>query len=426
MIKPQVLILYAAFFTGMSAGLAAGSPLSTQQGERVVFIRGGSGTGGFLEGGSDEQLSDINNFSTSGGNHGFGQLAQLLTADGFVVEQVIEAATGPPVNFSALDLSRVSVLVLGSNNRRYTQLDVAAVTDFVAQGGGLLVISDANWGSNWGSAPTSDQSFLDPYGLVMNQDTSTYVSRDDQGDHLVPIDPILSGQNLGADSSDDVEAFDGEGVSPLTVGPTPAGVQVQILARAENNIHVNDSGNSGSFRQAGPDDAALVVAYFGNGAVVGHFDRNTFFNTNGAGTDITRFDNTQYALNIFRFLSGSVPQPYGEPKVNSLGGEARVVATQSPTAVMLGGYGAIPGTPTQFIMGTERDTLPAFGGQLLVGGTLNRLGVGLADAEGNWNDAFDVPPSTVAFTLTFQQIYRDTGDPTGVGLSSAVEAQFLP
>ena len=97
-IKPQVLILYAAFFTGMSAGLAAGSPLSTQQGERVVFIRGGSGTGGFLEGGSDEQLSDINNFSTSGGNHGFGQLAQLLTADGFVVEQVIEAATGSPVS----------------------------------------------------------------------------------------------------------------------------------------------------------------------------------------------------------------------------------------------------------------------------------------------------------------------------------------
>ena len=61
-----------------------------------------------------------------------------------------------------------------------------------------------------------------------------------------------------------------------------------------------------------------------------------------------------------------------------------------------------------------------------MGGTLNRLAVGLADAEGNWNDAFDVPPSTVAFTLTFQQIYRDTGDPTGVGLSSAVEAQFLP
>jgi len=39
------------------------------------------------------------------------------------------------------------------------------------------------------------------------------------------------------------------------------------------------------------------------GRIAGHFDRNTFFNTNGAGTDITRFDNLQYALNLFAWLA---------------------------------------------------------------------------------------------------------------------------
>jgi hypothetical protein len=408
------------------ACVTASPSFAAPQAERVVFVRGASGTGGFLEGGSDEQLSDINNFSTSGGNHGFGQLMQTLTAEGFAVEQVVENTTGAPVDFAALDLSTVSVLVLGSNNQTYSGADVEAVTDFVFGGGGLLVISDANWGSDWGKAPTSDQPFLNPYGLIMNQDTSTYVSRASDGDHLVPIDPVLAGPNLAIDASDDVLAFDGEGVSPLTVGPTPAGVQVQILARAENNIHVNDAQGSGSFRPAGPNDACLVLAYYGSGAVIGHFDRNTFFNTNGAGTNITRFDNTQYARNIFRFLSGQVPQPYGEPRVNSQGGQARVVATQSDSEIILSVYGALPGVPTLFLAGSERGSVPFQGGQLLIGGSLSRLSLGLTDSEGVWSERLDIPPSTVGFSMTFQQLYRDTDDSTSFGLSSAVEVLRVP
>ena len=41
----------------------------------------------------------------------------------------------------------------------------------------------------------------------------------------------------------------------------------------------------------------------GNGRVICHFDRNTFFNLNGAGSDINRFDNAQLALNFFEFTS---------------------------------------------------------------------------------------------------------------------------
>jgi hypothetical protein len=38
--------------------------------------------------------------------------------------------------------------------------------------------------------------------------------------------------------------------------------------------------------------------------MVGHFDRNTFFNRNGAGTDITRFDNGRLAQNVIDWLAG--------------------------------------------------------------------------------------------------------------------------
>jgi len=39
---------------------------------RILFIRGGSGTGGFVEGGADEHLSDIHDLSTAEYNHGYG------------------------------------------------------------------------------------------------------------------------------------------------------------------------------------------------------------------------------------------------------------------------------------------------------------------------------------------------------------------
>ena len=269
--------------------------------ERILFVRGGAGTGGFLEGGKDEQLSDITNDETFNGNHGWGMLADLLEAEGYVLEQMIEgpAEDNTPIDFANLDLAQYDVIVLGSNNAEYPPESVQAVVDWVYAGGGLLVISDANWGRNWGDAPTSDQPFLDPFGLIMNQDRGTYTVCRDDGDFEVDGEdrgghPILS----------EVNCFKGEGVSPLTVDAPGPEVAVTILANAEGTIRVNDSDGAGSNRPAGPDDAALVIARAGAGRLAGHFDRNTFFNTNGAGTDITEFDNATYARNLYAWLAG--------------------------------------------------------------------------------------------------------------------------
>jgi hypothetical protein len=51
----------------------------------------------------------------------------------------------------------------------------------------------------------------------------------------------------------------------------------------------------------------LVLINSGRGRVVAYFDRNTFFNANGAGTDINRLDNKQLALNLFNWVSDSTP-----------------------------------------------------------------------------------------------------------------------
>ena len=262
---------------------------------RVLFVRGGPGTGGFLEGGADEQLADITDYSTSGGNHGWGELADWLRENNFELEQRMEgpADDNTPVPFADIDLTMVDVIVLGSNNADYETRHVDAISSWVNSGGGLLVISDANFGRNWGDAPDSDQQFLDRFGLIMNQDQGTYTLNRSASDFLVPDHPILEG----------VRSFDGEGVSPIMISEEGVpNVRTTILARARGNTRVNNRYTQGSSRQTSEADGSLVIAEAGTGRVVGHFDRNTFFNKNGAGTDLHRFDNRTYALNLFRWL----------------------------------------------------------------------------------------------------------------------------
>lgn len=269
----------------------------------ILFVRGADRSGGFLEAGNDaqrtEQLADVFNISTSGGNHGWAQLREALESDGYLVEQITEMAeneSGPseglPVAFEMLNLSAYSVVVLGSNNAVYETPAIDAVEQYIRAGGGVLFISDANFGGDWSDAPSSDQGFLDRFGLVMNQDQGTYVLRRTDDDYDQADHPILAGIN----------AFDGEGVSPIDT--TVAG---QVLVRAKNNTRVNQppfgANNQGQSRPVTVMDGALVTLKVDAGRIAGHFDRNTFFNTNGAGTDITRFDNLQYALNLFAWLA---------------------------------------------------------------------------------------------------------------------------
>ncbi len=274
--------------------------------KNVLFIRGSAGSGGFLEGGSDEQLGDITNFSTSGGNHGWGTLANTLSAAGFTTTQIIEGTTpdqsGAPVPLATMDLSVYDAIVFGSNNAVYAQADVDAFEQYILDGGSALFISDANFGSDWADASNSDQQFLDLIGVQVHQDQGTYVVGNSAGEILAPNHPIFAGQG----PAEVVSQFDGEGVSPFHVSTVIPGVAVTLLAGAEGQTRLNQppfgDQNQGPSRATDSGDASVVAATYGAGRIVGHYDRNTFFNLNGAGTNITRFDNEQYALNLFNWL----------------------------------------------------------------------------------------------------------------------------
>ena len=320
---------------------------SVAQAQSVLFVRGADRSGGATEGagvsdpldirGFTEQLSDIrdpagpvfSNNPTGNRNHSWFELASLLDANGYSVEQTTESveagapATGPtdgaPVTldtgfqtatFADLNanngvtqtrsLNDFDAVVFGSNNAVYTQSQIDAVGAYIRGGGGALFISDANFGSQRGDAQQSDQQFLDLFGIQVNEDRGTYQLNRGDGDagfeeFRDPDHPLLAG----------IDDFDGEGVSPFTLPADPADlpsdVSAQIVAGVPAGQSVRQPGND--VRSATPQDAALFAAEAGAGRIAGHFDRNTFFNLNGAGSDIQTLDNEQLALNIFEFIT---------------------------------------------------------------------------------------------------------------------------
>lgn len=415
-----------------SAGALGGS-------RRILFIRGGPGTGGLGVPNSDGQLSDLFDFSTAPNNDGFGHLGALLVADGFVVEQVIEGpvANPAPIDLSSLPLAQYSVIVFGSNNAVYVASSALLVRDFVQAGGGVLFISDANWGLDFGYAPTSDQTFMSRFDLVMNQDHGLYSVSRSAGDFVINgIDmgthPILSGPDGVVGTADDVNEFDGEGVSPVTLGHLLPGVNPIVLAKAKDMIHVNNGLGSGPLRPATSDDGSLVIAEYGAGRIACTFDRNTFFNPNGQGTSLARFDNRQYAHNLFAWLAGPEVRPYGAGKVNSLGLVSQMVWSGSPSAssasFVVQAGSAVPGNLGLVFHGPGYAEIPFVGGERLVSGPLVRLPPQVIDPSGAVSYPFPIPSASIGTARYFQFWYRDPQDPAGftVGLSNGLRACFTP
>jgi hypothetical protein len=309
------------FFAAAEAGLAQTPP------KRILFVIGGSNSAGFRENGTlaerDEHRSMIDNVSTATGNHGWGELANALGEAGYLTEQVAEGGgagsgtnlwhSGTALPFDTMDLAPYAAIVLGSNNASYAAAQVDAIERFVRGGGGLLLISDANFGAiwndnantTWQDASNSDQQFADRFGLRMNQDRGTYEASRASDHFLVPDHPLLT----------NVDGIHGEGVTPVSLGSPVAGVHSQVIVRVPSqftlreNLPPFDNAGLGDTRNSTAADGVVVTALAGGGRVVGHFDRNTFFNDGGGGSDIHRSDNLQFALNLFAWLAAGADLP---------------------------------------------------------------------------------------------------------------------
>lgn len=73
----------------LTVAFIAAACLNPHAQDKILFIRGGPGTVGFFEGGSDSHAADVFNYSTNGGNHGLGELNAALLAEGYTIENMM-------------------------------------------------------------------------------------------------------------------------------------------------------------------------------------------------------------------------------------------------------------------------------------------------------------------------------------------------
>ena len=397
----------------------------------VLFIRGADCTGGATEGGEcparTEQLADVNNSATNPGNHGYAWLKVLLQSEGLLVAQLVESGT--PLTLAQLLPHRA--VVLGSNNKVYAPAEVQALHDFVDAGGSVLFISDANWGLLYGAAPMSDNQFLARYGVEVYQDSGhiPVMWRAEPGRYLLPEHPILSGPD-GSGSARDVGHYDGEGVSFFRLISGTAATSVVDAIGFTVRLNTGD-GSPGAIQPAAPGDTALFSLALGDARLVGHYDRNTFFNLNGAGTDLTRRDNAVLARNLFRFLvsvpatSRQVPPTCGTGAI--FGATPPVLGrTQTlslwnapPNAMGLLAVGLGPASPSPLPGGCVLQVPP---------GSLAAFPAPVTDPAGWWSFGITWPDdlSLSGITVTGQVLTFVPGGPLGgsAELSSAVEMRL--
>jgi hypothetical protein len=223
------------------------------------------------------------------GRNGYSQLTSyLLDQQGHNFDELQD--TDPAVNpLIESFLRQYDLVVLGSNNRRYSPSEAAAVGAYVNGGGSILALSDSRFGLSpdpkhnaLGAGELSDNDLILQFGMRLEHDNYIVVDADATR-FVTPTHPILSG----------LSSFRGEGVSLIKMLGPPA----QILVRGDNLPLVNGQLTDQTY-------AITAIAQVGRGRVSATFDRNTWFNAGvgSDGTNISEQDNRRYAYTLFDWL----------------------------------------------------------------------------------------------------------------------------
>lgn len=247
------------------------------------------------------------------GDDGFSEFAAVLTGSADASGNWYSVSESYDVDFdTTTDLSGIDILFLCSSQRTWSTSQEADIVSAVSGGMGLLFLSDSALGGEWwrvGKHNTVGQGARNP--LIENFGMQVYV---DQASGIRT-------QTLGVSSSlaqGSSRQFRGEGVSPIRIDAAASGVWAKGSPRklhgfTKSDGTADDPGRDQNITYTG-DICSLAAAYYGDGVVIGVFDRNGFWN-DGAGSNITEVDNSFVYRSLFEHMAGTIPKPDDFPLV---------------------------------------------------------------------------------------------------------------
>lgn len=281
--RAVILLLLVATPAGVSAEQQINRPASSVG--RVLYLHGSVSAEGDVPAGEKPAFHQMLLDDT--GPRGMSSFRAAIVAVGFEIRQAYDA----DVFFTDEYLAPWDVLILGSNQRRFSQAEAEAVQRWVNGGGGLVAWSDSAFGGHYGKVGLDNTAGRDSDNDLTRQFGMVFLTDNGGGNYLVT--EYEEAHFLNAKNAHGGVRYRGEGVSPVRITP-PA----RMLAKLQ------ESGLKGKLTVNEIDspfnphtDAALAVAHVGEGRVVGTFDRNTFWNA-GEGTRLSHENNREFAQRL--------------------------------------------------------------------------------------------------------------------------------
>jgi len=257
---------------------------------RGLLLYGDVSEDGTIPSGSADAFHQMKMEDT--GPRGLSGWKAALQEVGVNMEESYDAET----ELSLEKLAPFRLLVLGSNQRRFSSKEAAAVRRWVEAGGGLVAWSDSAFGGFHRKVGIDNTKGRDSDNDVMKQFGMFFLT--DNGGGNYRIDQFTQDHFLNRGKKNGGIAFRGEGVSPVRVSP-PA-ILLARLASGGLGGKLKLNAIDGEWN---PDtDAALAVAEVGKGRVVGVFDRNLFWNA-GEGTKLSDADNREFAQRLVLWVT---------------------------------------------------------------------------------------------------------------------------
>ena len=267
------------------------SGATTPEAPKVLYLFGDVAADGTVPSGDQEPFHQM--LINDTGARGMSGFAEAIRELGFQIVEAYDADVVLTPEF----LAPVDVLILGSNQRRFTSAEAEALDNWVRSGGGLLAWSDSAFGGHWQQVGVdNDQGRLSNNDLTV-QFGMYFMTDNGAGNYQIKIykrDHFLNYNNRNGGVH-----FRGEGVSP-----------VRVAHPAELLAPMQEGGLGGDLRLNKRDgdldpeiDAALAIAKVAEGRVVGVFDRNLFWNA-GEGTRLSHVDNREFTQRITAWVAG--------------------------------------------------------------------------------------------------------------------------
>ncbi len=239
---------------------------------------------------------------TDTSNDGFSGIAAYITgspdASGnwYQVSQAYDQTFNP-----STDLAGVDVVFFCSTQRAWSASHISDFVSFVSGGGGFVFLSDSALGGEWwrvGAQNTVGQSARNP--LIQNFGMQVYV------DQASGIKTINLNQSSSLAKGESGLQFRGEGVSPIRIDSAATNSLAKGKPRSLAGFG-EVPGKTNNITYTGPI-CAIAASYYGNGVVIGVFDRNGYWNA-GAGSNYTEVDNAFVYRAIFEHAAGVIPRP---------------------------------------------------------------------------------------------------------------------